>query len=95
MAANAHNVSLAEDEIPRSADELKKAVSDANVGDKIPATDRSALDTQEWRSVVLECIELFVWRLLDEHGEVLDEGPDCPGSPDLFDDVVVWATGLV
>ena len=55
MAANAHNVSLAEDEIPRSADELKKAVSDANVGDKIPALDRSALDTQQWRSVVLEC----------------------------------------
>ena len=43
MAAVAHE-SLAEDEILRSADELKKAVSDANVGDKIPALplDRSA-----------------------------------------------------
>ena len=66
MAANAHNVSLAEDETPRSADELKKAVSDANVGDKIPALDRSALDTQQWRSVVLECNHRAVcfWRLL-------------------------------
>ena len=80
MAANAHNEFPAEDEIPRSADELKKVVSDANVGDKIPAMDRSALDTQEWRPVVLECIELLVWRLLDEHGEVLDEGPTTRGS---------------
>ena len=48
MAAVAHE-SLAEDEILRRADELKKAVSDANTGDKIPAMDRSALDTQEWR----------------------------------------------
>ena len=79
MAAVAHE-SLAEDEILRRADELKKAVSDANTRDKIPAMDRSALDTQEWRPVVLECIELLVWRLLDEHGEVLDEGPDCPGA---------------
>ena len=53
MAANAHN-ELADDEINRSADELKTAISNANVGDKIPAMDRFALDTQEWRSVVLE-----------------------------------------
>ena len=75
MAAVAHE-SLAEDEILRRADELKKEVSDANTRAKIPAFDRSALDTQEWRPVVLECIELLLWRLLDEHGEVLDEGPD-------------------
>ena len=80
MAAVAHDESLAEDEILRRADELKKEVSDANTRAKIPAFDRSALDTQEWRPVVLECIELLVWRLLDEHGEVLDEGPDCPGA---------------
>ena len=80
MAAVAHNESLADDEILRRADALKKAVSDANTRDKIPAFDRSALDTQEWRPVVFECIELLVWRLLDEHGEVLDEGPDCPGA---------------
>ena len=55
-------------------------MNDANTRDKIPAFDRSALDTQEWRPVVFECIELLVWRLLDEHGEVLDEGPDCPGA---------------
>ena len=79
MAAVAHE-SLAEDEILRRADELKKAVNEANTRDKIPAFDRSALDTQEWRPVVLECIELLTWRLLDEHGEVLDEGPDCPGA---------------
>ena len=79
MAAIEHE-SLAEDEILRRADELKKAVNEANTRDKIPAFDRSALDTQEWRPVVLECIELLTWRLLDEHGEVLDEGPDCPGA---------------
>ena len=82
MAANAHN-ELADDEINRSADELKTAISNANVGDKIPAMDRFALDTQEWRSVVLECLEKTgggIWRLLDEHGEVLDEGPECPGA---------------
>ena len=49
MAAVAHNESLADDEILRRADALKKAVSDANTRDKIPAFDRSALDTQEWR----------------------------------------------
>ena len=73
MAAIEHE-SFAEDEILRRADELKKAVNEANTRDKIPAFDRSALDTQEWRPVVLECMELLVWRLLDEHGEVLDEG---------------------
>ena len=44
MAAVAQE-SLAEDEILRRADELKKAVNDANTRDKIPAFDRSALDT--------------------------------------------------
>ena len=91
MAAVAH-VSVAEDELLRRSDELKKAVSDANTRDKIPAFDRSALDTQEWRPVVLECMELLVWRLLDEHGEVLDEGPDCP-APELdFPRTRCWPT---
>ena len=42
MAAVAHDESLAEDEILRRAleVELKKAVSDANTRDKIPAFDR-------------------------------------------------------
>ena len=73
MAAIAHTTSPSRraDEILRSADELKKAVSDANVGDKIPALDRSALDTQQWRSVVLECnhrARVCFWRLLRKGG---------------------------
>ena len=58
MAAVAHNESLADDEILRRADALKKAVSDANTRDKIPAFDRSALDTQEWRPCGRMCYPL-------------------------------------
>ena len=57
-AANGPNETLADEEaIGRSADELKTAVMDANVGDQIAAMDRFFLDTQEWRHVVLECLE--------------------------------------
>ena len=42
MAAIEHE-SLAEDEILRRADELKKAVNDANTRDKIPALSDDTL----------------------------------------------------
>ena len=55
---------------------IKSVLELMEVGDYAPLLDRQDLSSEDWRRVVLECIEFEDgrgWRLYDENGVLLDD----------------------